>query len=122
MDATWLTTAFPFMIFSPESICGIQACTAGDSKAPSTDRTISSAPITIRSFPHSMAKPAAKTASPERRSRATMTFRRFALSARIPPKGDSKIVGSMESASIPAKTEAEPVRSSTYMDRANFSP
>ena len=72
------------------------------------------------SWPHAMANPAASTDSPESASSATMILRRFARSARIPPKGDSRIVGSMDSASSPAKTDADPVCSSTYMDRANF--
>ena len=62
---------------------------------------------------------APSTASPERASRATMMFRRLARSASTPPKGESKMVGTMETAIIPAKVAAELVSSSTNMERAN---
>ncbi len=42
------------------------------------------------------------------------------LSARIPPKGESRIVGISAIDRILANTVAEPVVSSTYMYNANF--
>ena len=68
-----------------------------------------------------MAAAAASTASPESTSSVTMMRRRSARSASTPPTGDSRMVGTMAAASSPANTDAEPVRSSTYMDSANFS-
>ena len=52
------------------------------------------------------------------KSRATMMFRRFIRSAMMPPTGESRTVGIMETARMVPKAAAEPVRSSTYMDRA----
>jgi hypothetical protein len=51
-------------------------------------------------------------------SNATMIFLRSALSARIPPMGDKRIVGIVAIDKIPANTAAEPVTSNTYMDSA----
>ena len=48
-------------------------------------------------------------------------MRRFARSARTPPRGESRMVGSMDTASRVEKTAAEPVSSSTYMLRAKRS-
>ena len=45
---------------------------------------------------------------------------RLARSARMPPKGERRMVGAMASARIVAKTVAEPVSSRTNMERANF--
>jgi len=49
-----------------------------------------------------------------------MIFRRFALSANMPPRGESKIVGTIEIAKRLAKIVAEPVTSKMYMDNANL--
>jgi len=51
-------------------------------------------------------------------SSATMIFLRSALSARIPPTGDKRIVGIVAMDKMPANTAAEPVTSNTYMDNA----
>ena len=110
----------PWTRFCGETICGTQACTVGDSKAASTDSSTSSAPITQSSLPSGSSSPAASTDKPDRASSATMMCLRLALSARIPPKGESRTVGSSAADSIPAKMEAEPVCSSTYIDRANL--
>ena len=98
----------------------MQAWTVGDSKAASTDKTTSKAPITSRSLPKGNSSPAVSTVSPERLSSPTIIQRRLARSANIPPKGDKRMVGSMATASIAANTDAEPVCSKMYMDNANF--
>jgi hypothetical protein len=49
-----------------------------------------------------------------------MILRRSPRSARIPPKGDRTIVGTMATDRKVAKRAAEPVTSRMYMDRANF--
>ncbi len=93
----------------------------GDSKAPSTDRTISSAAVTASPLPSAKAAAAASTAAPEVRSSPTMMARRSIRSASTPPNGVSKIVGTMLTASSVPNTAAEPVFSSTYIDSANRS-
>ena len=60
-------------------------------------------------------------AAPASASESTISRRRSHLSASTPPRGESSIVGSIAAASIPANTPAEPVNSSTYIDRANLS-
>jgi len=57
---------------------------------------------------------------PDKVSNATIMFLLFARSARIPSNGESKIVGIVAPAKILAYIAAEPVTSSTYIDRANF--
>ena len=57
---------------------------------------------------------------PDKVSKATMIFFLFALSARMPPKGESRMVGIVAKDRILANTVAEPVASSTYIDNANF--
>ena len=57
---------------------------------------------------------------PVNASNATIIFRLFALSARMPPKGDKIMVGIVAADKIPANIVAEPVTSSTYMDKASF--
>ena len=76
--------------------------------------------MTPISCPRGSSSPATATDAPESTSSVTMERRRSARSARIPPKGDSRMVGSSAAASRDAKIDADPVLSSTYMDRANF--
>ncbi len=71
-------------------------------------------------FPPDRRAAAHSTAVPVNASSATMTLRLSARSARMPPRGDSRIVGMVAADRIPANTAAEPVTSSTYMDRANL--
>ena len=118
-EETWLTRALPRSSWDSSTIWGTQAWTVGDSKAPKTERITSSAPVRKTLLPRGKRAMAPSTASPERASRATMMFRRLARSASTPPKGESKMVGTMETAKIPAKVAAEPVSSSTNMERAN---
>ena len=61
-----------------------------------------------------------KTDTPVNASNATIIFRLSALSARIPPSGDKRMVGMVAADNIPANMAAEPVASSTYVDSANF--
>ena len=61
-----------------------------------------------------------KTDTPVNTSNATITFRLSALSAKMPPSGDKRIVGIVAADNIPANIAAEPVTSSTYMDSASF--
>ena len=117
----WLTIEFPRKILSPESSCGTQACTVGDSNAPSTDSAMSNAPIAQSSPGRPTRGTAASTVAPERASSAAISVRRSHRSARMPPKGESTIVGTIAAASIPANTPAEPVSSSTYIERAILS-
>lgn len=116
----WFTTEFPRRMLSPESSCGTQACTVGDSKAPSTESTTSSAPAGRVPPRYRTAGTESSTAAPETASIAAISFRLSHLSASIPPKGESKMVGTMASASMPAKTAADPVSSSTYIESAIF--
>ncbi len=57
---------------------------------------------------------------PVRVSNATIMIFLFALSARIPPNTESKIVGNVAIAKIPANIVAEPTASKTYIYNANF--
>ena len=120
-EETWPTRALPCMTASPSSIWGTQACTVGDSKAPSTDSATSSPAVTGSPPAPGNSSAAASTQPPESPSSATMMARRSARSARMPPKGESRMVGSIARASSPAKTAAEPVCSRMYMEMANFS-
>jgi hypothetical protein len=61
-----------------------------------------------------------KTEIPVKVSNATIIFRLFALSARIPPNGERRIVGIVATDKMPANIAAEPVTSSTYIDNASF--
>lgn len=117
----WFTTELPRSSRSPESSCGRQACTTGDSKAPSTERAKSSAPA--GSTPPAARKKgsASSTARPEAASIPAISLRLSQRSASAPPRGESSTVGAIASASIPANTPAEPVSSSTYIDSANLS-
>ena len=66
----------------------------------------------------------AKSASKRRmnaqveKSRITMMRARGIRSARIPPNGESRAVGTMERAKMPPKTAAEPVSANTWRERA----
>ena len=77
-------------------------------------------PMTVSDFTDGSRKLADSTQRPESISSATMIFLRSARSARMPPKGENRIMGSIETAVIPANTDADPVCSRMYMDRANF--
>ena len=110
----------PWTRSSPSSFWGTQAWTVGDSKAPNTDSTTSRAPMIPRAWPRGRVRAASSTASPAQASRVTMILRRSPRSARIPPKGDRTIVGTMATDRKVAKRTAEPVTSRMYMDRANF--
>lgn len=57
---------------------------------------------------------------PDKKSNVAMIFLRFARSARIPPNGDSRIVGINAKANSPAKIDAEPVNPKIYTDKANL--
>ena len=92
----------------------------GDSNAPKMERATNSAPTTSILSPRESSRQASSTASPERLSKATMMDFRLARSARMPPKGERRMVGAMASARIVAKTVADPVSSRTNMERANF--
>jgi hypothetical protein len=93
----------------------------GDSKAPQTDITTNNIPITGIELLSFINNATSKTEIPDRVSKATIIFLLFTLSARIPPNGESNIVGTVEKANILANTIAEPVTSKTYIDKANFS-
>ena len=54
------------------------------------------------------------------KSSVTIIFLRLTLSARIPPNGESRMVGIMETARIPPNTAADPVLSSTNKERENL--
>ena len=59
------------------------------------------------------------TQIPVRASKASIIFLLSARSARMPPRGDNRIAGTVATDRIPANTAAEPVSSNTYMDSAN---
>ena len=61
-----------------------------------------------------------KTDTPVNASNVTIIFRLSALSAKMPPRGDKRMVGIVAADNIPANIAAEPVISSTYMDNASF--
>ncbi len=107
-------------MLSPVSIVGIHACTLGVSNAPKIDNITSNTLITVRAFLSDKKSAAHRTDNPDNASNATIIFLLFARSERIPPNGDSKIVGIVAIDNIPANIVAEPVTSNTYMDKASF--
>ena len=64
--------------------------------------------------PPKMRKPAASEINPTAPSATIMMSLRLCLSATMPPKGDSKPMGSMTHAFMNASTRALPVLSVTY--------
>ncbi len=102
----------------------MQACTVGVSNAPRIDKSTSRTPMTPNAFCVDIGadrkSTAHRTKIPDSASNATITFLLSALSARIPPKGDRIIVGTIATDNMPAKTAAEPVASKTYIERASF--
>ncbi len=118
MAAAWLTTAFPRTMLSPESIEGMQACTVGVSKAPRTERKTKSWTTGKMESLRERVKAVSRTAKPVRASSRTIRFRRSIRSARKPPRGESRMVGTTATESTPPKRAAEPVRSRMYIERA----
>ena len=99
---------------------GIHACTVGVSKAPRIESMIRSMLIITMSFFADKRSVVLKTEMPVKVSNATIIFRLFARSARIPPNGERIIVGIVAMDRIPANMAAEPVISSTYIDNESF--
>ena len=107
-------------MLSPVSIEGIQACMVGVSNAPNKDNKRSNILITIKAFCSDKKIATPKTEIPVKLSKAIIIYFRLIRSARIPPRGDIKIVGMVAIDTIPAKIAVEPLNSNIYIDKASF--
>lgn len=108
-------------MLSPCNIVGIHACTVGVPNAPRTERITSNILITARAFLSVKKSAAHRTDIPINAFNVTIILSLFTLSARIPPNGESIMVGIVDKDNIPANRVAEAVTSSTYIDNESFS-